>query len=106
MKVREQKVLPSGEIGWQYTTDLTKIQGSGWPDFKDSKYYLQQAGWQGITAGIAMAGGALATFIGAQIGDQGTYYAGYAFMTAGFAFIIPTSVFLVKAGKQKDFRQF
>lgn len=108
-KIRSEKKLESGEVGWVYVSDRDKLFSENFPEFKDQKYYLREAGAWGITSAALIIGGGIVSGIGAALKnvngtDSGLILGGSITASIGTTLLIPTFVFVLKSGKVKSYR--
>lgn len=108
LKVRDQVVI-KGQAAYQYVTDVDYVFSGDHPEFKDQKYYLREAGWNGITAACGIVGGGILAGVGTllnrnDLGGDDFITAGSIIAGIGTAMLIPTFVFVLKSGKVKSYR--
>ena len=106
----------NGLWGKEYVHDPRVLFTGVLPEFKDRNYYLTGAGIYGITGSTLIVGGGIIAGIGQYLRNtaynsasqyqQGSSVAlvGSIMGSVGTAMLIPTFVYLFKAGKVKSYR--
>ncbi len=99
----------NGVWGLEYVSDMNKLNMGYLPEYRDQKYYLRETGTFGITSAALIVGGGIMVGIGQVLTAKN--YNGTTLTTAGSilgsvgtALLIPTFVFVLKAGKTKTYR--
>lgn len=87
-----------------YITDPNALNLPNAPQYKDFKHYLKNGGAYGVTSAVMIIGGSILSAIGAATNDRNVAIYGTAIGATGTAFLIPTFVFVLKAGKAKSYR--
>jgi hypothetical protein len=105
MNVRSKTVI-NGMVGIEYVSDIARLKTPGLPDYKDQQFYLRQAGTQGIAGISCVFAGSLIYGIASLINNQPMQTAGGVFAAAGISLALPVSIFLLKAGKVKQAKEF
>lgn len=87
-----------------YITDPKALNIPNAPQYRDFKHHLKNAGAYGVTSASMIIGGSILSAIGAATNNIRLTTYGIAINTTGTAFLVPTFVFVLKAGKTKGYR--
>ncbi len=109
------RVFINGIAGFEYISDINTLNKGNLPEFKDQQHYLKNAGALGIGSAVFIVGGAVITGIGQAIVNRnnspfdnptGTSMVtvGSVLSSIGTVCLIPTFVYVFKAGKVKNYR--
>jgi len=89
---------------FNYINDVKALNIPNAPKYKDFRHHLKNAGAYGITSAALIIGGGLISAIGAFSNNRNVTFYGTAIGATGTAFLIPTFVFVLKAGKVKSYK--